>query len=139
MEILIREPGPQAEFTHLLPGMPVELEPGNVFRSYGADNLQAPQVEVRVVADPMEIPAAWIGLFLAAVLGGIGVWGYRRGGDQQSPEPGVERAGRSRSDLLLAIARLDEAHHALQEPTEEEEGDYRSKRAILLSELKRQG
>jgi hypothetical protein len=138
MEVLVREPGPQAEFSHLTAGMPVELEPGNVFRSYEALNLQVPSIEGQIVEGGLEIPAQYLGLLLAALLGGIGVWGYRRGAGE-ALEPVGHVPGRSREEILLAIARMDEDFESQANPSQSEEARYRKQRDALMDQLKSLG
>jgi hypothetical protein len=135
MEVLVREPGPQAEFTHLAAGMPVELEPGNVFRSYEGLNLQVPEIEGRIVGGGLEIPAQWLGLFLAALLGGIGVWGYRRG-TGPTPEPESVSQTRTRGQLLVTIAELDEGFEGQRDTSPKDRERYQSRRAALVEQLK---
>lgn len=135
MEILVREPGPEAEFSHLVRGPPVELEEGNVFRSYVADNFRGAEIEGRIVGGGMEIPASWLGIFLAALLGGVGVWGYRRGAGELAIATAPSEEG-SRAGLLLAIAELDQEFEGSQDHSNDEQRRYRAKREDLLERLK---
>jgi hypothetical protein len=135
MEVLIREPGPRAEFTHLVPGPPVELEPGNTFRSYQASNLQVPLVEGRIVGGAFEIPASWLGILLTALLGGAGVWGFRR--RTGAKEKTIAGEGvRARNELLRAVAELDASFEGLTEPSPGDLERYREERGALLARLK---
>lgn len=136
MEILVREPGPPAEFPPLVPAPPMELEPGSVFRRYAGDGLVDAAIHGRVAPERWSIPAEWIGILLAGVLGAAGVYGFRR----RRPDPKVvpDGGGAVREQLLLAIAEIDEEFERKKSPTHADRESYRIKRATLLDELKRQ-
>jgi hypothetical protein len=136
MEVLVRTPGPSAEFPPLLPSTPLELEPGNVFKRFAATNLTDTRVEARVMAGSFKFRAEWLGLVLAAVLGGVGVFAYRNrrpfegGGAGPEPAPG-------RNALILAIAQLDEAFDEGEGLTQTDKADYLARRGTLVEQLKR--
>jgi len=135
MEVLVRTPGPDAEFPPLVPSTPRELEPGLVFRRYTATDLTDTEVLGRVLDGDPRFRAEWLGLILAAVLGGAGVFAYRNrrcldGTLTQSPTPP------HRKDLLLAIAELDEAFDEGKGSTEKERASYLARRRALLRQLK---
>jgi len=135
LEILVREPGPAAEFSPLIPSSPVEMEPGNVYRRYVAENLLDTEVQAEVAPEPIAFRAEWLGLLLAAVLGAAGVFGYRRRG--QSTEVTSHAPKRTREDIIVAIAHLDEAFDRGGEASMEGRASYESKRSDLLAELGR--
>jgi hypothetical protein len=136
MEVLVRTPGPNAEFPPLVPSTPLELEPGNVFKRYSATNLTDTRVEARVMAGPFRFRAEWLGLVLAAVLGGAGVFAYRirrpLEGGTAGPRPPTGRKA-----LILAIAQLDEAFDEGEGHTQEDRAEYLARRRALVERLKR--
>ena len=135
MEVLVRTPGPNAEFPPLVPSTPLELEPGNVFKRYAASNLTDTQVEARVLAGPFRFRGEWLGLVLAAVLGGAGVFAYRSRSpfDERPAEP---RPPPGRKAVILAIAQLDEAFEKGEGLTQEDRVEYLAQRRTLLEQLK---
>lgn len=137
LEVMVREPGPEVDLTPLVPGAPVELEPGNTFRRYEGVNLSNTEIQARVQAAPFEIPAAWLGVILAGLLGAAGVFAYRR---RRSHPLSVEDGGPAherRQDLLLAIARLDENFKDGEEGSSDQRRRYEERRKALLDRLKR--
>lgn len=135
MEVLVREPAPALELPPLALSPPVELEPGNVFRRYSAEGLQDTEVQTRVAPEPWSLPAPWLALFMAGFLGAAGVVGYRkRAGASASPAPSPSAP--SRTELLLAIASLDEDYESEGDPSEGARREYEAKRAQLLARLK---
>jgi hypothetical protein len=135
-EVLLREPAPSAEFHPLSLIETVELEPGNTFRRYAAENLVNTQVRGSLAPEPWSLPAEGFALLMAFVLGAAGVVGYRR--RQRSPvEPRPEAADPTRDQIILAVAALDEAFEGIQEPSPEARGEYERERKALLQRLKR--
>ncbi|MFC1575494.1 hypothetical protein ACFL5A_02460 [Gemmatimonadota bacterium] len=136
LEVYVREPGPEANFPPLTPSMPVELEPGNVYRSYVADNVTDASIRAEVASEPWQFRAEWLGLLLAALLGAAGVYGYRR---RSGPTalPSGSPAARSREELLVEIATLDEEFSRMAAPSEEVRSAYEASRGRIVSQLKR--
>jgi len=135
MEVLVRTPGPNAEFPPLVPSTPLELEPGNVFKRYAASNLTDTQVEGRVLAGPFRFGAEWLGLVLAAILGGAGVFAYRnRRPFEAGPAEPRPRSGRKA--LILAIAQLDEAFDEGEGLSQKDRAEYLTRRRTLMEQLK---
>jgi hypothetical protein len=135
MEILVREPGPPAEFPPLGPATPLELEPGSIFRRYAGDGFRDATIQARVASDPWSLPAEWLGIMLAGLLGAAGVYGYRRRSSAAGAPAGESESRRDR--LLVAIARLDDGFGATENPTPEAVEAYHAERARLLDQLKR--
>jgi hypothetical protein len=135
LEVLVREPAPALELSPLVLSPPVELEPGNVFRRYSGEGLQDTEVRTRVAQEPWSLPAPWIALFMAGLLGAAGVVGYRkRTGATVSPAP--PSSASSRTELLVSIASLDEDFHSRGDHSEGARREYEAKRAQLLAKLK---
>lgn len=135
LEVMVREPGPDVDFPPLTPGMPVELEPGNVFRRFEGMNLEDAEIRAQVRPDAFELPAAWLGVILAGLLGGAGVYAYRRQKTRLAPEEKPEEEPRRREDLLLAVAELDESFRAGGDQSEKERRRYEARRKELLDRL----
>jgi hypothetical protein len=136
MEILVREPGPEVEVPPLTRTAPVELEPGNVFKRYEGLNLIDAEIAGTVVEEPLQFRAEWVGLLVAAVLGGLGVFAFRlrrpqAGGGTPLDEP------RERPEVLMAIARLDEAFEEEKDKGPDALARYSARRRELLRELER--
>lgn len=135
LEILVREPGPPVEFPPLEPAEPVELEPGNVYRRYVARDLRETRIQASMAPEARELPARWLGILLAGLLGGAGVYAYRvrsgptKRGGAESPQP-------TRNELLVAVARLDEEFDALENPGPRGRKRYETERKRLLAQLK---
>ncbi len=136
MEVMVREPGPAVEFPPLALSSPAQLDESNVFRRYVGEGLQDVEIRTEVAPEPWSLPAEWLGLLVAGLLGGAGVFGYRRRNrgliHTSAPAPSVDR-----DSLLLDIARLDEEFQAKADPSKVERQRYQTDRAELLSKLKR--
>lgn len=134
LELLVREPAPPLAVTGLEAGGAMELEPGSVYRVWGGSDLQDGEVRVEAGEEPSELPVremvVILGLLLA-LLGGILV--QRR--ITTEPESAPLRAVQGRQELLLEVARLDDAFEGLSSPSPEEEAEYRRRRAELLGGL----
>ncbi len=136
LEILVREPAPAAEFFPLSLSTPVELEPGNAFRRYAADNLLDMEVRSEIAPEPWSLPAEWLGLLMAGLLGAAGIFGYRRRGGDLSRKAAIS-GELSRDRLVLAIATLDREFQGKEDPSTSVQTKYGAERRELLSKLKR--
>jgi hypothetical protein len=132
MEVFVRDSGPPATFSALTASTPVELEPGNVYNRFVGDSIQDSSIEASVVPEPFQFRAEWLGLLLAAILGGAGVFAYRRKGSRGTGEPSG-KGPETREGLIQAIARLDEGFQGVQDPSEETRSEYSARRLILAS------
>jgi len=135
MEVLVRTPGPDAAFPPLTPAGPVELDPGNVFNRYVGERLTDTEVQARLVEGGFEFRAEWLGLILAALLGGAGVFSYRF---RRAGGAGLQEATRptKREEVLTAIARLDEDFHGQSPRGDGARAAYLARREALLARLK---
>jgi len=136
MEVLIREPAPDVEFHPLSLSEPMELEAGNTYRRYVGEGFVDMEIQSEVAPEPWSLPAEWIGLFMAGLLGAAGVIGYRRrASPTRASDPPSEKP--SRDQVLLAIAKLDEEFQAKGDASEGARKEYGAERNELLSILKR--
>ena len=136
MEILVREPAPAVEFHPLSLSSPVELEPGSAFRRFAADNLFDAEVRSEIASEPWSLPAEWLGLLLAGLLGAAGIFGYRRRGGDASLNAALP-GELHRDRLLIAIATLDREFEGEEDRSASERTKYEAQRGGLLSKLKR--
>ncbi len=134
MEVLVREPGPTAEFYPLAPASPIELEPGNTFRRYAGDSLSDLEIRASVEQEPWEVPPEWVGILVASLLAAAGVMGYRLRGKSRSPEAGGSTS--DRTEALLRIAELDQRFRASGEVSPAAQQEYEAARKSLLARLK---
>ena len=137
MELMLREPAPPAEFPPLDMTEPVELEPGNVFRRYAADDVVDAQIQAQFAPAPFDMPAEWMGLLVAVVLGAAGVIGYRLNRKVKSSSERTRLP--SREEVLLSIAELDEEFQAVGNPSTTQHRAYRKRREALMAHLNIRG
>ncbi len=147
VEVLVREPGPEAEFPPLVRGQPVELEAGNVFRRYVAEDLQNTEIRASLTSGSWQFRGEWLALLLAALLAAAGVLAYRIRQRGAAPVAGTEAeegearpppsASPSRRDLILAVARLDEEFSRKSHPSRQERVRYETQREKLLARIQR--
>lgn len=137
MEVLVREPGPPLEVRGLDEVDVISLEPGSNFRRYGRANLLDATVQLEAGTPAREIPMQGLAVLLALLLGGVGVYAFRR------PVPATTYAAADlahdpRETLLLEIARLDE-RIARGDLSSEDRSNLAHKRTSLLDRLKSSG
>lgn len=134
LEMLVREPAPPLAVTGLEAAGAMELEPGTVYRVWGGSDLQDHEVRVEAGEEPSELPVRQMVVILAllmALLGGILV--QRR--MAHVPVSGAASVAHERQEVLLEVARLDEAYEASPQLSPQEEAEYRRKRTELLGHL----
>lgn len=158
VELLIREPAPAVEVPLLEASPPVELEPGTTYRTFTAEDLRDTRIRVRPGEEERSFPVEWLAVILALVLAVAGLVavgmgrrerlpggtpagpvpaprGERAPGGERDPTGDVRGEGATRQELILEIARLDEAFEATDDPTPEEEARYRARRERLIERL----
>lgn len=107
MEVLVREPAPQLEITGLDDMGVVSLEAGSNFRRYGGTNLVDATISVKGGTPARGIPMRGLAVLLAVLLGGVGVYAFRRPRLAATPARVGVQPDR-RTALVLEIALLDE-------------------------------
>lgn len=124
------------------------MEPGTSFRRYAGSDVLDGEIRAEVAPEPWSFPAEWLGLLMAALLGGAGVFGYRRraraGEDTARSQFGADRgqtlasaATSDREKVLVSIARLDEEYQASGDSSDAARGEYQEERKKLLGLLRR--
>jgi hypothetical protein len=138
LELLLREPGPEAEFAPLALDTPVEMEPGNVFRRYVGEELGDAMIEAHISPPGWRPRAEWLGILLAGLLAAAGVVALRRTTSGRRRASSEVRK-RSREEVLVAIAQLDEEFSRRSSPDSDARRRYDSRREELLAELDQRG
>lgn len=133
MELLVREPAPPLEVIGLDEMDVVSLEVGNNFRRYGGTNLVDATISVVAGVPERGIPMQGLAVLLAVLLGGVGVYAFRRPRIAPTPVP-VGLPPDRRAALLLEIAQLDERMDA-SGVSDAERTEFSARRASLLQRL----
>ena len=129
-DLLIREPAPPLEVDAMRQVESVELEAGQTFRRYAAENLTSPFVSVTAGEPIPPPPVHWIAVVLAVVLTGGGLLAFR-GRPRAAPAPVDDRQA-----ILVQLARLDEDFERSSAPSTAATHEYRRRRAELMRRLK---
>jgi len=148
VRLVLREPAPALRVEGLARLPPEELEFGESFLQWGGQELRDQVVRVRLGEEPELQTVAWLTVMLALLLVGAGVWvvartplgvpGWPKGVPDGAPRTSSS-ASRSRREVLLDVARLDEDFSRLEAPDEEARERYRRRRETLLGELEEGG
>jgi hypothetical protein len=132
-DLLVREPAPPLEVDVMQQVASIDLEVGQTFRRYTAENVMAPFVRITrgEAAEPPRV--RWIAVVLALVLAGGGLLALRgRGGSAPTP------AG-DRQAILLQIAQLDEEFERRASPSATARREYERRRGDLMRQLRQGG
>jgi hypothetical protein len=130
LELLVEEPAPPLRIDGLVPDRPAELEPGRTYLRWTGVDLADARVRVSRGEEGTAQLLPWIGVALAVLLFGAGLWAVRG-----RPAPAPVGGHTNRAGVLLAVARLDEEFEALGNPSPEQEARYRERRGRLLARL----
>ena len=133
MEVLVREPAPALDVIGLDEIDVVSLEAGSNFRRYGRVNLVDATISIRAGEAERGIPMRELAVFLSLLLGGVGIYAFRRPHATPTPAPLVVQPD-PRAALLLEIAKLDQQMEAV-DLSEAERAEHTSRRAALLKDL----
>ena len=147
MEVFVSDEAPPLQMPPLLFDQPVELEPGSLYRRWVGEGLAQVVVRVEPSRGGDGAPLAWIVVGLAVVLLGVGVWAVARrqdsgtaqvegGGPERGTAAGLAGDPDRRREILLLLARLDEAAEDRSDLTPEEVARYRERRGALMEELR---
>ena len=133
LEILVKEPAPPLQAPGLSPMERVELEPGSSYRRFTASEVDGRTVRIVQGTEVHPPPVEWMAVLLSLLLAGAGLWAVGQGGPSaRSPAS----PPRTRAQLILEVARLDETFEALTDPSAEERGVYQARRRELLRRLR---
>jgi hypothetical protein len=129
-DLLVREPAPPLEVDVLQQLESIDLEAGQTFRRYAAENVATPFVRVVRGEETEPPPVHWIAVVLALVLAAGGLVALR-GGAGRAPVRADDRQA-----LLVQLARLDEEFERESKPSAAVGRDYQQRRAELMGRLK---
>jgi hypothetical protein len=135
LDLLVREPAPALIVEGMTRAESIELEAGETFRRYAAQNVSLPFVRVTLGEEEGPPPVQWVAILLTVVLAGAGLLAFRRRGGDRA----VVRPREARQTLLVQLARLDEEFERRKSPSTEVTREYRRRRAELLQRLKSRG
>jgi len=133
-ELLMREPAPAIRVEGLVRLESIELEIGTPFIRWAAEGIQDQTIRVRPGEESSVPMVAWFAVTLALLLAGAGSFALNRTpprGERRGE--GAEAGGRTRKDILVEIARLDERYGVSGGASEREQ--YQRARQALLLEL----
>jgi hypothetical protein len=129
-DLLVREPAPPLEVDVLQQLESIDLEAGQTFRRYAAENVATPFVRVVRGEETEPPPVHWIAVVLALVLA-VGGLVALRGGAGPAPVRADDRQA-----LLVQLARLDEEFERDSKTSAAVRRDYQQRRAELMGRLK---
>ena len=129
-DLLVREPAPALDVEPMQRVESIDLDVGQTFRRYAAENVTTPFVRVTAAAESEPPPVEWIAVLLALVLAGGGLLALR--GRQEGPRP--VPAG-DRQAILVQVARLDEEFERKAQPSAAARREYQRRRAELVRRL----
>jgi hypothetical protein len=132
-DLLVREPAPPLDVEGMELAESVELEVGQTFRRYAAENMTRPTVSIAIGEDRAPPPVHWIAVVLALILATGGLLAFRSFG---RPEP---VGGGDRRAILVQLARLDDEFERSSPPSAAATREYRRRRAELMRHLKSRG
>ncbi len=134
LDVLVREPVPPLEVENLGAMDRIELEPGSTFRRYTGDDVSDASVRLVATEDAGPPPVRWAAVVLAMALTIAGLVALRGGGRARA-----STAPPKRSELLLAVARLDEEFEAGGDVSAARRRGYERERAELMRRLRSGG
>ncbi len=145
--VILREPAPEVRVEGLARLPPEEIEFGVTYRQWLGQELRDQTIRIRPGRDEPSNLVAWVSVTLALLLVVSGIWFVKRGppgvpagGPAPPPSAGGTGASakvgrRGRKELLVEVARLDEAFEQLGAPSKAERDRYDRERRKLLAEL----
>ena len=130
-DLLVREPAPALGVEPMQQLESVELEVGQTFRRYAAENVTTPFVRIIAAEEREPPPVEWIAVILALVLAGGGLLALRGRSSTPRPVPAEDRQA-----ILVQLAQLDEAFERRTDSSAAAKREYQRRRAALVRRLK---
>ena len=131
VQVMVREPAPAVRVEGLARQPSEELEFGATFMRWAGQTLRDQSIAIRMGEDGGPTLLAWTSLGLALVLVAAGSVAIR-GRNASVPVSGRRRI---RRDIVVDIAKLDEAYAGIEQPSRGATARYRRRRRALVSEL----
>lgn len=131
VQVMVREPAPAVRVEGLARQPSEELEFGAIFMRWAGQTLRDQSIAIRMGEEGGPTVLAWTSLGLALVLVAAGSVAIR-GRDAPVPVSGRRRI---RRDIVVDIAKLDEAYAGIEQPSRGARARYRKRRRALVSEL----
>ena len=131
VQVMVREPAPPVRVEGLAQQPSEELEFGATFMRWAGQTLRDQSIAIRMGEEAGPTVLAWTALGLALVLVAAGSVAIR-GRDAPVPVSGRRRI---RRDIVVDIAKLDEAYAGIEQPSRGAGERYRKRRRALVSEL----
>ena len=131
VQVMVREPAPAVRVEGLARQPSEELEFGATFMRWAGQTLRDQSIAIRMGEEGGPTVLAWTSLGLALVLVAAGSVAIR-GRDASAPVSGRRRI---RRDIVVDIAKLDEAYAGIEQPGRGATARYRRRRRALVSEL----
>lgn len=131
IQVMVREPAPAVRIEGLARQPSEELEVGTTFMRWAGQALRDQSISIRLGEEGGPTVLVWISLALALVLVAAGSLVIRSSG-APVPAPGRRRL---RRDILVDIAKLDEAYAGIGQPDRGATARYEKRRRALVREL----
>jgi len=133
-DLLVREPAPPLEVDVMQQVESIDLEAGQTFRRYTAENVSAPFVRITMGEPTEPPPVEWIAVVLAIVLTGGGLLALRARSPGARAVPAEDRRA-----VLVQLARLDEEFERQGGSSPAAKREHQRRRSELLRRLGRDG
>jgi hypothetical protein len=148
--VFVREPAPAIRIEGMAAQPPTAFE-GEPYLHWAAQNVRDQIIRIRLGEEAASGGILWLSVGLAFLLVAAGIWGVTRGtvpAPVGVPERGAGTSGgvpgrpggaRMRKEILVDLARLDEAYEGAGRPSGSTRERYVRHRARLLRELEEGG
>ena len=131
VQVMVREPAPAIRVEGLARQPSEEIEVGASFMRWAGQTLVDQNLSVRLGEEGGSTAVVWMSTALALLLAGAGSLVIRRDSVPVAHGASV----RIRKEILVDVAKLDEAYAGLKRSNPKEEARYRRRRSALVREL----